>query len=37
MMNLFGLIPDPLRVRWPGADDLSLMRSMVDLAMLSER
>jgi hypothetical protein len=33
-MNLFGLIPDVLRVRWHGEDDLGLMRSMVDLAML---
>jgi hypothetical protein len=33
-MNLFGLIPDPLRVRWHGEDDLGLMRTMVDLAML---
>ncbi len=33
-MNLFGLIPDPLRARWHGEDDLGLMRSMVDLALL---
>ncbi|GAC1427698.1 MAG: hypothetical protein NVSMB65_00580 [Chloroflexota bacterium] len=33
-MNLFGLIPDPLRVRWHGEDDLGLMRTMVDLALL---
>ena len=33
-MNLFGLIPDPLRTRWHGADDLGLLRTMVDLAML---
>jgi hypothetical protein len=32
-MNLFVLIPDTLRVRRHGTEDMGLMRSMVDLAM----